>query len=475
MKKNSYLKIAMFVVPIMVLIGGGIFMLQQNIFANRSLENQRKQIILISIDTLRADHLPFYGYTRNTAPHMSELVERATLYKNTYANSPWTYPSHMTLLTGTLPSRHGVDKSFQTYVIDEAYPILNDSILNIAQILQDQGVHTIKYAFLPDEIGFNRGFDKNFLFDPLIKEVRFQKVLTEIEDNKNNDFFLFLHTWKVHAPYSGKTFLRQEKKDEIGDAIDFEVGNKNYGEFVKFIQEKGLLNIKDCIDLYDGDIYYVDQYIKRLIDKCKQAGIYDDMLFVIVSDHGEHFGERNKELFYDIHGIAYYEEFVRIPFIVKYPYQTKQKVNYFATSLVDFLPTVLDFYKIDIPDYVQGTSLLNGPGRDFVISEATSLHGIEMKMIFRDKLKYVVTMKDPSGPGRVNWDSILKKELYDVRIDPLEYHNLATLKQFKGACLDFEKLLVHNIAESAKFGGSKQQTTLNKDTIQQLKSLGYID
>ena len=120
----------------------------------------KKQIILISIDTLRGDHLSSYGYFRNTSPHLSQLIKDSVYYPDAYPNGCWTMPSHMSLLTGTLPSRHGINKDWKT-IHNKKYPRLNESLKTIAEILMPLDIKTIKFAQLPNELGFKRGFEIN--------------------------------------------------------------------------------------------------------------------------------------------------------------------------------------------------------------------------------------------------------------------------------------------------------------------------
>lgn len=450
------------------------------IIKDKDVVYKRKQVILISIDALRADHLPSYGYRRNTSPYLSELIKESNCYTNAYANGCWTMPSHMTLLTGTLPSRHGINIDWKTYYVDKMYPTLNDSVKSIAEILKNDKFNTIKIARLPDELGFARGFNKNFNFDPFQIKDRFNVLIRELEKNKNKNFFLFIHTWMVHAPYSNSHFLRKEIKDKLGEKkLNFIDNFRNMGldffEFKKYLKEDNLYNIKDCVDLYDGGIYYVDKYIKKIVDKCKQLGIYKDLMFVVVSNHGEHFGERDPERFYDQHGWDYYDEFIKVPFIIKFPKQLKPKIISSPVSLIDFVPTVLDYYKLGIPYYIQGESLLNRSSKRYIISEATSIDiNVEKKMIKIGDLKYIVTMHDPLKPGRVNWNSVKERKLFNLKVDPFEKDNLFKYMKHKKICFNFEKVLLRVIKGSSRMNVYRGKTRIKEKTKKFLESLGYL-
>ena len=142
------------------------------IHCSRKREVEKKQIILISIDTLRGDHITPYGYSRDTSPKLAKLVDDSVYYTHAYTNGCWTHPSHMSLLTGTLPSRHGINKPLGT-IKNKRYQKLNESLKNIAEVLKTRGVKTIKFANLPNELGFGNGFDINNVIDPFADKLPF--------------------------------------------------------------------------------------------------------------------------------------------------------------------------------------------------------------------------------------------------------------------------------------------------------------
>jgi arylsulfatase A-like enzyme len=400
----------------------------------------------------------------------------------------------MSLLTGTLPSRHGVNKDFFSMRRKE-YPVLNDSINTIAEILKSHnpGITTINFAKLTKELGFARGVDNDHYFDPFFVDKRFNKLLGEIENHKEKDFFLFVHTWMVHAPYTHSHYLNNDKVDkEKRNRIDnfreiYRADKKKKQErgkkvkelsyaFSTFLKKNKLFNINACIDMYDSGIHYVDQYIGRLIDKSKQLGIYDDLMIVVVSDHGEHFQEHYPR-FYDCHGYDYYEEFIKVPIIIKYPGQAKRKVLNHPVSLIDVVPTILDYYKIKVPSFVQGETLDKPYSKrksKYIVSEAISGPDTETKMIRLGQLKYMISMKKANKPGRVNWKKIARRRLYDMKRDPLEKKNLYWAPEFKNTCLNLEKMLKAIIENSSSRFGPTKETKVDKEFIEHMKSLGYL-
>ena len=453
---------------------------------SKQRKSEKKQIILISIDALRGDHLSSYGYYRNTSPNLSKLIEDSDYFMNAYPNGCWTMPSHMSLLTGTLPSRHGINKDWSSIQIKKEYPSLNDSLKTMAEILKQHNSNTIKYAAaLPKELGFAKGFGSINNIDPFVTADRLKMVLKDLEINKEKEFFLFIHTWMVHAPYTKSHFLEKDKIDEEKrNYIDnFREANIERSEdlasdFRVFLEENDLFNIEDCLALYDSGIHYVDLQIGEIINKTKQLGIYDNLMIIVVSDHGEHFNERYQDQFYGYHGGDFYEEFIRIPIIIKYPYSVKSKTLDYPVSLIDVFPTVLDYFNIDIPSYIQGVSLLKSDSkrkREYIISEAIASFGTEKKMIRVGDLKYIITMKDPSKRERVNWRSISQRMLFNLNDDPMEKDDLYKKPEFKNICFDLEKMLAQALIESANTEAPiLKKGKLDEKTIEKLKALGYI-
>jgi arylsulfatase A-like enzyme len=449
---------------------------------SKDQEVKKKQIILLSIDTLRSDHITSYGYLRDTSPKLAALVEDSVYYTHAYTNGCWTHPSHMSLLTGTLPSRHGINKPLGT-IKNKKYQKLNESLKNIAEVLKLRGVKTIKFAKLPDELGFGNGFDINNSIDPFVKGYRFEWLLKELENHKAEDFFLFIHTWMVHAPYHSNYYLDKERlSEEVLYYMEnpYELPNKDarvtirYGRFLK---ENDLFNLSDCVDMYDGGILYVDWFIGEIIKKAKELGIFNELMFIVVSDHGEHFAEHDPQKFYNWHGKDYYEEYIKVPLIIKFPNQAvgpEKHKN--PVSLIDVFPTVLDFYDIEIPGFVQGDSLLKPPSqrKQHIVSEAVSQSHEERKMIRKGNLKYIVTMQNPSQLERVNWDSIKERRLFNLEEDLLERKNLYDDLKFRDDCVALENMLKEIIEESSSTYKETGEITIDPETLEQMKALGYL-
>jgi len=442
---------------------------------------QKKQIILISIDTLRGDHLEAYGYSRETAPNLARLVDDSVYYKNAYPNGCWTMPSHTSMLTGTLPSRHGINLDWKS-LKQGMYPSANEKIENLSEILQKKGIETVKYADLPDELGFNRGFDRNYNTDPFFRNRKFNKLLKDLEKSKDREFFFFIHTWMVHAPYANSRYMEEK---QLNSDLRYKIDNFRKlpkkskfltRDFHAFLKENQLLSLGNCINLYDGGIHFADNRFGQLIEALKKSGIYDNVMLIVTSDHGEHFDEHYSNRYYDHHGKDFYEEFIKVPLLIKYP-SGRSKIKKEPVSLIDIVPTVLDYYGLPIPGYIQGQSL-HAPGEDrarqYFVSEAISLGHMERKMIRVGDLKYIVTMDNPSNKERTNWQAVTERRLFDLAKDPGEKNNLFLDPKFKQIAIDFEKLLRSIIKESAAGHNLSGKKKIGKETLEKMESLGYL-
>lgn len=441
-----------------------------------------RQILLISIDTLRADHLGVYGYGRNTSPHIDALAAESRIYTHAYPAGCWTMPSHMSLLTGTLPSRHGVNMDWNSSH-QGRFRVLNKKVPMISTIIREHRptMTTIKFAKLPGRLGFSRGFDLDVGGDPFRTEKRYKQLLNIIREHRGDEFFLFVHTWMVHAPYSSARFLRDGSISNEDREFVFHLRDDNppdaNARLREFIKSRGWFTPGHCMDLYDGGIHRVDEGIGRLMADLKRMGLYKEMMIVLVSDHGEHFSEHVPDRFYDDHGKDFYEEYIHVPLIIKFPrFAEKGRVNT-PVSLADVVPTLLECLRIPAHPVIQGRVL---PKNDMlkekvpVISEAISIAGIERKMIRINAFKLILSMENPGGPGRMNWSTVHHRRLFNLETDPGEFLNLAARPPLARITREMEKRLARSLLESVRLNTSEQTEALSEETRKQLETLGYL-
>jgi len=315
----------------------------------------RQKVILISIDTLRPDHLSCYGYQRQTSANIDALARDSVLFERAYASSPWTLPSHVSLLTAL----HGLNH--QVYWVDER---MDPSLVTLAEILRQSHYFCQAFTgagFIGSSYGFSRGFDSYRGYEGHIvhensAELTAAAVLEWLEGNSDKDFFLFIHTYQTHDPYAcpapyNAAFL-EENARWTGIELMKYLGGKA-GIFKQLPEDER----KNIIDLYDGEILYLDEkLIKPLTARLRELGIYDQTLIIFTSDHGEEFFEHGSWM----HGKSLYEESLRVPLIIKFPrskYRGRRIQS--AVRLIDIMPTILEEQEIR-------TKNLNLDGRSLI-------------------------------------------------------------------------------------------------------------
>ena len=286
-------------------------------------------VILISIDTLRSDHLSSYGYPLNTSPNIDRLAKEGVLFKNSIVQAPWTYPSHSSMLTSMYPSALG----YKFPGNDDFSTQIPSAVTTLAEILKYNGYLTFSFnggANVSAQRGFSKGFsyyNEKWLEDI---EVVYQNITDWISSHQKDKFFLFFHTYEVHE------FQK----------TDHEIFSH------KTLNKPDIL--KRDIALYDSRIKLVDNYIGLLDQYLKSHRLKRKTLIIITSDHGIAFYEHG--LFG--HGFYLYDELLKVPLVFSLPSALpKNKIIQNQVQIVDIMPTILDLLKIPNNIPLAGKSL----------------------------------------------------------------------------------------------------------------------
>ena len=298
----------------------------------------RPNVLLISIDTLRADHVGAYGYERDTTPGLDALAKDGAIFSNTYSMSPWTLPSHVALMTALTSLHHRVRYE------DER---LDPGRKTLADLLRSAGYFCGAFTgggFLSPVYGFSKGFStygmgQGDIGGPRLAEAAAREVLPWLRTNADKEFFLFIHTYQPHSPYFAPPpydtmFTGASPKWKKFDTVE-DLGGKL--SFFKSLLDEERRNI---IGLYDGEIRYTDDIlIQPLIAELKRLGLYENTLIIVLSDHGEEFYEHGSWG----HSHNVYDESLKVPLVMKFP---KSRFAGRTLSpivrLIDVLPTVLE-------------------------------------------------------------------------------------------------------------------------------------
>lgn len=453
---------------------------------------KRPNIILVSIDTLRADHLHCYGYHRkDISPFMDSLAEKGILFDQTISQCPWTTPSHASIFTGLYPSSHGVNQTIflllrarSSREINITYQGLDPNIPTIASKLREKNYITQAFCgggTVSGDIGFAHSHSGYV-------EIDFAKESTEpvkkwIDEHKDLPFYLFLHTFRVHAPYTDLHYAHEVLDSEQTDSLQdfFKTADKVLADQPKKLKQLGVLRKQVTETLYDGGIHETDKKLEEIVAYLEEIGLLDSTIIVITSDHGEEFGEHDPEKIYDSHGETLYDEIIRVPLILSIPnseysgHRIKAQVR-----LIDLFPTLCDFANIKYrKSDIQGRSLIpliegkENQSRD-AFSEAI-VTGPEKKSIRRPDSKYIYTfkIKDNTLPrGLISYHPGYE-EFYLLDQDPGEKKNLAPVKP--NICLELRELINKTLTRKpASVRDLKFNIKIEKDTEEKLKSLGYI-
>jgi len=393
-------------------------------------------VVVITIDTLRADHLGCYGYKQIRTPNIDALAAESARFARAYTAVPVTLPSHTVMFTGTYPMSNGMH--------DFAANKLGSTQPTLASVLKDHGYATaavIGSAVLDSRFGLNRGFDfyyDHFDFNRLqesnLEEMeRPGNLVTDVTldwlgKNYRKKFFLWMHLYDPHYPYHPPAPYDAEYKERP----------------------------------YDGEIAFADQQVGRLIRFLKSKGLFANTLIVLSGDHGESLGEHGEKS----HGFFIYNATMHVPFIVHLPGARSPRVMPDLISLADLMPTVLQALKIEVPPQVQGRNLLpliKGKEQD----EARSLYG----ETFLPRLHF--NWSELRGIETANYHFIEapKPELYDLAKDPGETQNLYGEK--KAVAEEMRARLAALIRQYSAGQELAEKTGLDPALMERLKSLGY--
>jgi arylsulfatase A-like enzyme len=414
--------------------------------------SHRPNVIVVLIDTLRADHLGCYGYGKETSPAIDAFAKDASLFERAFAQSSWTKPSVASLLTGLLPRSHTANRR------EDALP---GEALTLAERLGALGYRTAGFVTntnVAAEFGFAQGFETyELLLDADERlgyaraEVLVDRALALLEERGEEPFFLYLHFTDPHDPYT----FTPGGKESVGSTDFMEA--LEAGEIPSDARTREKL-----LELYDEKIRYLDRELGRLFDDLRKMELYRDSLIVLVSDHGEEFEEHG----WWRHGKTLYQEQLHIPFLVKWPEGAaagRRLQN--AVQQVDLVPTVLDFLGEPLPRDLPGRSLyrlVESAGTfDPVVSSYLHSDGREVESVVYRGQKLVRTLVyDREAPPFA---------LFDLANDGGETKNLLEMQR---PAFDFLDSLLRRPVEGPELAAVP--AAIDEATRRRLEALGYI-
>ena len=455
----------------------------------------RPNVVLIVMDTVRADHVSVLGYQRDTTPNLKRLAADSVVYTNAVSASDITSTSHASLFTGMYPSWHGSycqpPEAAYGRELTKQYPTL-------AEVLQANGYQTVGVAanlYLRVDFGLERGFDQFRIPRPVpllpddtryllrrtlrrvlsfaIDTAQFDRLYSRGEDidaalfstlqqptKPDAPLFVFLNYMDAHFPYVPPAPFNASfpgKRPRLTqDDLEAEQTLISRG------REEPAGYRPHCVSQYDGGIAYVDAQVGKVIDWLRGKNAYDNTMIVVTSDHGESFGERHRVG----HANSPYQNLLHVPLLIKYPRGARRGVESRLASLIDVAPTILRTVQAPVPKAIQGRNLADAGeprtiyGETFpcpVTQPPECPHGCAAKAVFDWPMKFISTSNG-------------KRELFDLGSDPDELRNLYIQQQGLAIRLDavlgaWKKILP---------GQTRQSKQIDLEKLKQLKGLGYI-
>lgn len=428
----------------------------------------RPDILLITVDTLRADRVSAYGHTRETTPQLDRLAAKGVRFENAYSSSSWTAPSVASLLTSLQPASHGVEHGHMAAgrALDADAVVKQEAIAESLaiwpELLAGAGYRSFGItanAHLDARFGFAQGFERyrcvGFAGLESVERV-LEGWRDEIADA--SPWFLWLHLLDPHAPYTPRPgWIRRQRPDFRG--VPEPLASV---ELESQYQQLGVERGSDAFDLvnllYEGEIAHTDAAIGRILAR---LGLDGSELVLVTSDHGESFLEHDRFG----HGYNLYEEVVRVPLILRMPGQRfAGRVVAEPVAAIDLLPTVLDAVGVAPPPDLQGRSLLpllrgeETAPRD-VVTALSRFPPLSSRALRRGDWKYVHRYRDG------------KHALFDLARDPGEQRNLLAERPDKAHELAASLESLADAERSARV--EPRLESLSADELSRLRALGY--
>ncbi len=435
---------------------------------------QLQGAVLIVLDTVRADHLSAYGHFRKTSPNIDRLADEGVLFEQVVAYAPWTLPSAAALLSGEYPER-----VFQNRLQRSLVSRFRDAGITTAAVTEG--------GWMSRAFGIDLGFEH---YEEEEGEVQFLEPGEERNPNPaggvdhtfaragdwlsrvgDRRFFLMIHTYEPHAPYTRKTFTEGMDSGPVGDrlSIDF-LAHLKSGRVV--LDEVGQRYVDA---LYDGGIHEADRHVGELLTLLDRLGLGDRTVVVVTSDHGEELGDHFPTETAD-HGHSLRDPLLLVPLVLRDPlndYPRRRVAS--QVRLLDVMPTIADLLDVPVEGALDGSSLLplmNGADdRERVARVGVTKRGPPRSGIRATGYKYIVA----HGPDRELpplTPPPPARQLYDLSEDPGEHRNLADSRPELAE--ELQRLLDTN-APSRNLEAPQHPESIDPETLERLRSLGYVD
>lgn len=403
---------------------------------------EKPNVILITMDTTRADHLACYGYPDVRTPNLDSLARRGVLFEQAATNTPLTLPAHCSIMTGMYPTYHGVRINGNT--------ALNEEQTTIAEVLSARGYQCGAFigAFVLDgRWGLRQGFQH---YDDQFDLKKYKHIdlgavqrpgnevmdiaLDWLEEQKSAPFFAWIHLYDPHTPY--------EPPEPYGS---------EYGPRSRY-------------GLYDGEIAFMDEQIGRCLSWLENNGLNERTILILVGDHGEGLGSHGE----GTHGYFIYDYAIHVPLIIVTPFEGLQGARVSSqVRIIDIFPTLMELAKVILPAETQGHSLL-----PLMFRPQKEEDGFAYAESMSPNLQFGWSSIHSLRSTQYKYIDTPKAELYDLTQDPNEQANL--LKKYPDIAREMKMTLNRLMEETGRGAPTPQAANLDKETIERLSALGYV-
>lgn len=500
------MKISSFILVLtsFLLVGFSIHLaktLTQTNITPQSLDCSDCNVVLISVDTLRADRLGTYGYPRNTSPNIDKLARNSLVFDQAFSQGSSTEPGHLAVLASRhMPSLVPYTAKIPDYTWSSAF-FMKDypQLENIAERLQKHDYTTgavVAGGLMRPSLRWGKGFafyeEAPELFAKKTSAEEVNKIAFKwLDAHANQKFFLFVHYLDVHCPYVAPTVdeFEVESPEQESSKLIGNCAGKIGHRLSRISEQERKDTLKGISDRYDATIHYVDSHVGQLLNKLEQLGVNEKTLIVLLADHGEEIGDHAFAPYHQFfdrgvvvdHTTSMFNEVLHVPLIIYHPHVAPQRIPYHV-GLIDVAPTVLDMLSIPIPTQFEGKSLIpffNGhekAHRDvFSASMHSRVHPYKTFVLISGNLKYIFAYKGDF--------KIFREYLYNLTEDPGEQIDLAQLHP-KQTWLLHSKLLrwLEQMRQKGESFQRQLQLQERKEAAEEstnrlpesLRSLGYV-
>jgi arylsulfatase A-like enzyme len=413
------------------------------------------RIVLISIDTLRADFLGCYNPQMKTSPELDEFAGRNVIFRNVTSQAPTTAPSHKSIFYSVYPNVH------KTTI----HTMPQEKVKSPIELIRTAGFQTAAFTGggqLSHTLGFSKGFDT--YWEPKVS-TKFKHSFAEmepaafnwLEKHYKDKFFLFLHTYEAHCPYDPPEQFYVKWSAWYGGNLSKYTACSNY-----YLPHQTPTDYEYIRSLYSAEVNYVDSFVGRVFQKLKALGIYENTLIIFLSDHGESLGEKG----YVGHSQLYQVQ-LHVPLILHIPGVAPTQIDA-PLELIDVMPTIFELLKIKSAYPFQGKSIMPLVYEPRVFERNRPLISEERGRVRIRSGDFALSFYPQGEP---------LEELFNLRTDPQEFEDISnnepvTVKRLKDRY--FQIVNESRNLSSLFILDSKNQSEMDQETMEQLKALGYV-